>query len=265
MKNEIKKGISEYRNKNYKKALRHFDKVSTETNEYAHVLVYKVSCLMALKRYREALKILNVLIKREPHEDVWQIEKTWCLVFLKEYDEAGVSLRKLEDIVDVKNKKNLLQVAKLYNVLGNDVKVMEYADKALEIDENYQDALLEKVTVLGRTHDRQEIDKVSDKLLEISDKKLLSIMPIFLLKLFSDDYQGAFDLLNKCEDDEIDEGHIELLKSSIYNRMVENLNVSIYTSREIELTVEEVLDLMLDYHKSGTDSGQIHGVQYSIY
>ncbi len=264
MNSEIKKGISEYDDENYKKALSHFKKVSPDDEDYHYSLVFRVSCLMKLRCYREALPFINKLIEKEPYEDVWWIEKAWAHVFLKEKNQAYSALSHLERTVDVSDKVKLLQISKLYNLLDDDSKVLEYADKALEVDEDYKDALYEKITVLGRTHDRKEIDKVSKKLFELSDGKLISLMPIFLLRLFSKDYAGAVDLLDKCDDDEIGDEYIDNLKSVVYNHLSDDLNAKILVCEPADLSVDDALALMLEFQKTGKDHGKIHGIDYFI-
>jgi hypothetical protein len=143
-------------------------------------------------------------------------------------------------------------------------KVIEFCNRALEVDRNYREALLEKSFAALQLDDFDMVNSISDRLLEISDGNILSLTPVFMLKLFSKDYAGCLDLINSSVDDDVKSETIELFKSVIYNKLSEDLSAQILMTQKIEISVDDALKLMLDFKEHGVDSGRINGVQYFI-
>jgi tetratricopeptide (TPR) repeat protein len=261
MNTKFEQGILEFENKNYEKALIHFEGVDGDDGYYEYALSYRISCLMKLEKYREALGFLNELIENNPYVDILWFEKAMCHIYLNEDEKAFSALDSLERVVDSDDKVKLLHVAKLYNILNDDLKVVEYCDKALDVDENFREAILEKSTVVLNLNDPEAVDEVSKRIVDLSDNSLISLMPAFLLKLFSKDYRGCLDVIGRC-----DEGSesTEMVKSLVYKNLSEDLNAQILLTCEIDLSIDEAIDIMLDFKESGKDNGKIHGVQYFV-
>ena len=245
MNNEFELGRNEFREENYRGALAHLENIERGDDDYEISLLYRISSLIHLKRYSEALSFINPLIEKNPNE------------FLLWYD-------KLERVVDTSNKEDLLCIAKLYKFLNDDLKVIEYADKALTIDENYRDALYEKSFAAFSLDDEAMMDDVTEKLYNISDKSLLSSTPMFLVKLFSKDYRGALGLLDNVVDDEMGKEHIDMLKAVVYQHLTEDLSAQLMFSQKIELDIDDALKIMFDFKDNGRDHGEVNGVSYYI-
>ncbi len=261
MNNEFKQGMMEFEQENYEKALNHFECVNPTDKNYRASIAFRISSMLKLERYRDALSLINPLIEKDPYDELLWFDKAVCHINLHENKEAYSAMESLERVVDPKDKRKILLVARLYKMLGNDSKTIEFCDKALEIDENYRDALHEKVLALVNSDDKEAIDDVSARLMKVSDKNIISLMPIFLLKLFSKDFRGCFELVNEyCDDEEMG----EMLKAVIYKDLTDELNAELLLTQRIELTLDEALKLMLDFKEHGKDFGKIHGVQYFI-
>lgn len=264
MKSEFEQGKSEFKKENYKKALAHFELIKSDDDYYDVSLLYRITSLMHLKRYRESLSFLNQLIEEYPQEYLLWFDKARCHIFLKETDNAYVAVEHVERFIDSNDKNHLIYVSKLYNMLHDDSKAIEYADKALAIDENFEDALYEKYFVALRSCDDAMIEEISLKLYDMSDKSLMSSMPRFLLKLYFKEYVGALDLINDVVDDEVDYKYIKILKAAIYEHMSEDLSAQIVLSQKLELDIDDALEIMFDFKENGKDHGEIHGVNYFI-
>ena len=261
MNNKFEQGILEFENKNYEKAVIHFEGVGGDDEYYEYALSYRISCLMKLENYREALGFLNELIENNPYVDILWFEKAMCHINLDEDEKAFSALDSLERVVDSDDKVKLLHIAKLYNILNDNLKVVEYCDKALDIDENFREAILEKSTVVLKLNDPDAVDEVSKRIVDLSDNSLLSLMPAFLLKLFSKDYRGCLDVIGGCEEGS---ESTEMVKGLVYKNLSEDLNAQILLTSEIDLSIDEAIGLLLDFKENGKDNGKIHGVQYFV-
>lgn len=260
----FKKGREQFKQRNYKKALGYFDGIPETSDDYEYSLVYRISCLIELKQYGEALAIVNPLISRNPHDELLWFDKVTCHIFLKEDEEAFKALDEVERIVDRQDERRLLIVAKFYNMLGDNDKALRYCDEALSIDGNYREALLEKSYVAIRLDDHEMIEEIADRLLEISSNDVLSLTPIFMLKLFSKNFRGCLDMIENSVDDEVKDETILMFKSIIFKELSEDLNAQIMLSGEIDLSVDDALEIMFGFKENGFDNGEIHGVKYII-
>ena len=264
MEDIIEQGILEFKEKNYEKSLLCFEKIGVGEDKFEIVQIYRVSCLIKLKRYGEALDVINRLIEKNPYEELLWHEKVRCHIFLDEDEKAFSALGELERIVDRNDKEYLVDIARLYYLLGDYDKVVEYCDLALKIDGNYKVALYEKALAASNLEDDQLIDEVSDSILNVSDNDLISILPVFLLKLFSKKYEDCLDLIENIECDDLKKGHCDLFKGIVYNRMSDDFNAQLLLADEIDLSIDEAIGLMLEFKKFGKDFGEIRGVSYFI-
>ena len=260
----IKKGRSEFKQKNYKKALNYFEKIKEDDNDYEYAIIFKISCLIELKQYGDALKLINPLIEDNPYDELLWFDKVTCHIFLKEDEKALKALNEVERVVDSSDKRRLVYVAKFYNMLGVYDKALEYCDKSLAIDENFRDALHEKSHVAIRLDDVEMIDELANKLFEISDNDILSLTPVFLLKLFAKKYKESLIVIEDCIDDENKEETLVLFKTIIYKQLCEDLNAQILLTEEIDLSIDQALKLMFEFKESGKQDGEIQGVSYFI-
>ena len=265
MKNNFKDGRNEFKNKNYRKALEHFDRIGEGDEDYEYSLVYRIGCLIELKEYSDALKIINPLIEKNPYDELLWFDKATCHIFLNEDEKAFKAMNEIERIIDSGDKMRLVYVAKFYNMLGDYQKAIQYCDRALDIDECLREALHEKSLAGIHLDDADIIDSVADRLLELSDNDILSLTPVFLLRLFSKNYRGCLDLVENSDEDNVKEDTLKLFKAIIYNRICDDLNVRIMLDREIDMSVDEALKVMFDFIDSGCDHGEVQGVSYMIF
>lgn len=261
---KIEQGKLEFENKNFNEALKHFNQVKKDENGYKLGQIYKVDCLMELKQYNEALEIIDMLIEEAHDVEIFWAEKVRCHLFLNEDVKALEALKELERLCGDDDKKAFVRIAKLYSILDVNDKVIEYCDKALTIDENYKEALYEKLLVAYSIQDDEMIDDVSEDLLRISDNTLISILPLIMMDIFSEKYERALDLIENCGLGDIDEEHRQLLKSGVYKRICDDLNAQIMVSEKIDLDIRDAVGLMLEFKETGKDRGEVNGVQYFI-
>lgn len=264
MNHNIEQGKEEFNKKNYKNALGYFRKVGNDDEDYEYAQVYAFSCLIEMGCYRDALKVINSLISKNPNSEMLWHEKSRCHIFLKENKDAYNALSELERVVDVHNKDSLVDVARLYSLLDDYDKVIEYCDKALAIDENYKPALYEKALVASSLNDDEMIDVVSKDILNVSEGDLFSIMPVFLLKLFSKKYEDCLEMVEDSDVDDVKEKFGEALKGIIYQHMTEDLNAKLLLSEDIDLPIGDALKLMFEFKNDGKDHGKVNGIQYFI-
>lgn len=263
MNSKIEEGKLEFENRNYEKALRCFEQASKD-EESEFVQIYKFDCLMELERYSDALKIINSLIGNYPYSEIFWKCKVRCHILLDENQDALKALSELERICDEGNKRSLVDIAELYNRLHECDKVIEYCNKALDIDETFKPALYEKMIAASSLKDGEMIDSITEDIMNISDNDLLSLLPVFTLNLFSEKYEKCLDIVNGCKMDDVKKEHVDLLKGAIYQSMSEDLNAQIGLSKKLDLSVDEAINLMLEFKKTGKDHGTIHGVEYYI-
>ena len=260
---KIEEGKLEFENKNYEKALRCFDEASNdEENDF--IQIYKYDCLMNLKRYGDALNIINSVISKYPYSETFWKCKARCHIFLDENQKALKALSEVERVCNDENKKGLVDLDHLYNLLDEYDKVIEYCDKALAIDGAFKPALYEKVMVASSLKDDEMIDSVTADFLNISDNDLFGLLPVFTLNLFSKKYGKCLEIVNACRMDDAKKQHGELLKGVIYQNICEDLNAQIGLSKKYDLSVDDAINLMLEFKKTGKDHGTIHGVEYYI-
>lgn len=261
----FKNGRNEFKQKNYKKALSYFNEIDNDDGDYEYSLVYKIGCLIELKRYDEALEIINPLIEKNPYDELLWLDKVACHVFLNEDEKAFGALHELERIIDAEDKLKLVFIAKFYNMLGDYENALSYCDKALAIDENLKEALHEKSLVAIHLDDHEMIDGVADRLLEFCDNDILSLTPIFLLRLFSKNYRGCLDLVENSNDDDVKEDTMSMFKAIIYKQICDDFNVQLMMDSDIDLSVDEALDIMFAFVDSGCDNGVVRDVGYMIF
>ncbi len=259
---EIEKAKNEYDEKNYEKALEILDGVEVEGEYRRLAFMIKIASLMALKRYDESLSVIDSNIEEFPYSDFLWSRKVECHYFNGDEENAAKSLEELERIVNKDDKESLVFLAEEFQLLDNHKKALKYCDMALDIDENFLDAVRQKAMISSSLKDYDMMSDCADKLLELYDEDVYKVMIPLMLKLFSGRYRDCLDIINSV--DVLDGSHDEMLKGAIYKSMVEDLNIEIRTSAPIEMTVDEVLDLFFRYHYEGIRHGEIKGAKYLI-
>lgn len=259
----IIKGIEEFNDKNYDKALEYFDKVELDETRDLNALIYKIVCLIYLGKFDDALSVINSLIGIHPYNDFLWLEKVHCHISLNESEKAFKALKEAERLTDCDDKVNLMAISSFYFQLGNPEKSLELCDKVLEIDENCDDAIFLKARIAMSLKDDELLNELADYLLKIKKgNDIVSLMPIFLFKLFSKNYDDCLSIVEKIHDDD---GKIKgMLNSVIFKQMCQDNDVNLLLDEEVRIEIGEAVSLMREYLKSGVDSGEIHGVHYVI-
>lgn len=257
---EVEKEIDE---KNFEKALGLLDEIAENDEDYELSLLFRVSCLINLKRYEECLLVIDVLLRNNPHEELLWADKVVCHYFSDEKDMALKSLGKLEGIVNRNDAYSLYIVSQLANLVNQSDKAIEYADLALQIDEEFESAIIEKAHAASRIKNREMMNECADRLIKLyGEGELLKMTFPFMLKLFSGNYVGCLDIVNGIDDS--DGKMTEMLKYAIYNQMGEELNVEIYATGPFGSDLDDALKVLFDYYYDGIEGGMIGGVSYVI-
>ena len=259
---KIQEAKKEFDDKNYVVALEILNGEKFDEEYFKLVAFLKIGCLRSLKRHDEALDVINSAIEKYPYEDIFWTQKVQCHYFNDEKDKALKSLMEVERIVDVNDKNALVEVSELFSLVGDYENALKYCNVALSIDENFVDAVRQKAMVASFLEDYDMMNDCADRLLQLYDKDVLKLMVPLMLKLFSKRYDDALDIVNGV--DILDEEYDLLLKSAIHNFMVEDLNIEIGTAQPVEITIDDVLGILMDYHYNGVESGEIQGVHYFI-
>ena len=259
---EIEKAKNEYDEKNYEMALEILDGIEDEGEYQKLAALIRIASLMALKRYDESLNIIDSSIEEYPYSEFLWSRKVECQYFKGDEKDAAKSLEELERIVNKDEKHALVFLAEEFELLDNHEKALKYCDMALEIDEDFEDAVRQKAMIASSLKDRDMMSDCADRLLKLYDDDIYKVMIPFMLKLFSGRYKDCLDIVNGVN--VLDDSQDEMFKGAIYKSMVEDLNIEIRTSAPIEMTVDEVLDLFFRYHYDGIGQGEIKGVRYLI-
>lgn len=264
MNGNINKAKLEMDKGNYEKALQFLNSVRVDDGDYKISLIFKVACLIKLEDYDDALVIINPLISEDPYSEFLWFNKVLCHVFLHDKDNAFKALSEAERVADECDKNQLLFLAKMYNLLSDESKALKYCDMALAIDENYVDALHEKSLVSLGLKDAELINEVADRLLPLVENNILSRLPIFLLKLFSKNYQDCYDLIVNTEFGDVGAENAEMYKGAIFNHICDDFNIDLLLVNAKDLPMDEALHILFNYIDTGNDHGSVGEIQYFI-
>ena len=112
MNDKIKQDNIEFEKKNYQNALNCLNQVHKNEYGYKFSLIVKLDSFMRLKKYDEALKIIDLIIEESPHIEIFWAEKVRCHLFLNEDAKALDALKELEKLVKTKNFGKCIAFAK---------------------------------------------------------------------------------------------------------------------------------------------------------
>lgn len=259
----IKKGRVEFNDENYEEALKYFDEVNDDDEDYAYVLIFKITCLMELKRYDKALFLIESLLMENPEDELLVYEKIRCHIALDEKKEAFSALEKFEEIISPDNKRMLLAVSQFYRILRDYDNALKYCNRSLEIDANFEEAVREKSLIGIDLNDGEIINACADRLLEIVDNDGIEVISAFLLKLFVGRFDDCLLIVDNLIDN-FDEDTIKMLKSIVFNQFSEKLGVNVYLNHEVEMPIDDAIMLLKEYDEKGISCGMIQGVAFKI-
>ena len=264
MNDEIRKGKEDFENGNYEDALVHFENVGADDINYDYAQLFKSNCLMELKRYGEALETVDSILEANPKNKLAWFCKVLCHIFSHDEKNALKSMNQLIHVVDMDDKYDLVFLAKAYKLLECYDEALKYCDMALDIDENFSDALHEKAFIGMKMDDTEILNQVSEKLLSVSDGGVLSLMPVFLIKLFSKEYSFCLDLIKNGSFNEFHEKNIEMFKGIIYKQICEDYSVNLLVLNGDDLSIDEALEALIGFVENGKSEGQIGEAHYFI-
>lgn len=260
---KINKGRIEFNDENYEDALNYFDAVDESDEDYDYVLIFKITCLMELERYDKALFLIDSLLSEDPDDELFLYEKIRCHIALNEKEEALSALKDFEKIMSKDNKNMALDIARFYKFLGEYKFALRFCNMALSVDENFEDALLEKSLIAISLDNDEIIDNCANKLLSLVDGDKYKIIPIFLLKIYSGKFRDCVDILDRFKEEFNDET-CEMLKTIVFNQLCENLGVTIHLTEDGDVSVGEAIEMLFDYSENGVKYGIINDVGFVI-
>ena len=83
---------------------------------------------------------------------------------------------------------------------------------------------------------------------------LSSILPIFLLKLYSGKYKDCVGIVDDYECQFEDETCL-MLKTIVFKQLREKLDVNIHLNGDADISVSEAIDLLFEYEKTCRRAG----------
>ncbi|WP_407376314.1 tetratricopeptide repeat protein [Methanobrevibacter sp.] len=264
MDSKIDKGRIEFNHENYEKALNYFDSVSDSDENYAYVVIFKITCLMELERYDKALFLIDSLLEEDPRDEFLLYEKIRCHVALDERQESFKALKKFEKILDYSNKQVVIDVCRFYIALEDYRKALKFCNFALEIDSQFKDALKLKASIAIALDDIQVVDDCANELWSLVDEDDATIISVFLFKIYSGEFRDCLRVIERIKSDLDDEEVGEVLKSLIFNLMSEKLNVQINFTDEVDISIDEALEMLFDYDEKGITYGIVNDTGYVI-
>ncbi len=160
-----------------KESLRCYDKVLKSRPEQVQSILGKAVCLIGLEKPKQALKIINSGLEKQPtHCDLLKL-KGHCLEEMDLLDEA---LPIYKELLKLKNNvEDLLRLAQLYQLAGKDENALVCYDEVLKVWPNDKGAWFGKLLSSFMLNKEEAAGICSKKLLEISDdeKTLCFILP----------------------------------------------------------------------------------------
>lgn len=263
MNSKIKKGRMKFNDENYEEALRYFNQVSEDDEDYMYVLIFKITCLMELERYDKALFLIESLLREDPEDELLLYEKIRCHIALCENTEALATLKVFENIISPDDKRMILCVSKFYKLLGDYANALKYCNDALQIDENFEDAVREKSLIGIGLNDHEMIDSSADKLSEIIGHHGMGMISVFLLKLYISKFDDCISIIENLEGD-FKNDTLQMFKSIVYKELCEKFGVNLHVVGDVEISIDEAIRLLKNYAENGVDSGSINGVGFVI-
>ncbi|WP_298501457.1 tetratricopeptide repeat protein [uncultured Methanobrevibacter sp.] len=263
MDSKINRGRMEFSDENYEKALLYFDAVDESDEDYDFVLIFKITCLMELERYDKALFLIDSLLGEEPDNELLMYEKIRCHIALSEKVEALDTLKKFEKIMASDDKRMMLDAARFYKILGDFKNALRFCNMALEVDENFEDALYEKSLIGLSLNNDDIINNCADKLLLITGGDKYRILPVFYLKLYSGKFRDCVEIVDELGSEIKDETRI-MIQSVIYSQLCESLGVNIHLVDGEDIGIGDAIELLLDYKENGTDHGIVNDIGFII-
>lgn len=263
MDSKINKGRMEFNDENYETALKYFDEVSEDDEDYMYVLIFKITCLMELERYDKALFIIESILREDPEDEILLYEKIRCHIALGEDNEALRTLNVFENVISSDDKQMLLAVSKFYNQLDRFDDALRFCDMALGIDGYFEEAIREKSFIAAEIDNAEMIDWCAERLGEIYASNDRSMVFVFLLKLYVGKFDDCLDIVGNLEGN-LKDDTILMLKSIVYKVFSEQLGVNIRLSGDADIPLERAISLLKDYRENGIDCGNVCGVEFRI-
>lgn len=264
MNKNIKEAQKQLVNDNFEKALELINDIGSDEKNYGMALTIRYASFMGLKEFDNALDCVNSLIEIYPENKWLLIDKVKCHMYVDDEKLALKTLAELEKF-ELDDTDIIVQISRLYRFLDDYENALRYCNMALAIDEDCTGAIYQKAALAVNMKDESLILEVCSRF-EGSESDMVKILPVFFIRIFSQNFDGAYNLLLDWDSggNEDIEKLRGLCKSLIYSQMSEELDVQLLLTGEVDLSIDEAIQLLLRYHKDGVDAGVIRNVNYII-
>ena len=123
-----------------------------------------------MAQYEEAVKSFDAAIQLDPMNADLYVRRAKMSVALGKLDDA---LRVLNFAYELepKAKRTLLYLGDVYQKVGNDERALSFYEKAVAVDENYDDAYSHKATLLAKLNRSEEAVAAIDLAIKVSTYK----------------------------------------------------------------------------------------------
>ena len=123
-----------------------------------------------MAQYEEAVKSFGAAILLDPMNADLYVRRAKMSVALGKLDDALRDLNFAYEL-EPKAKRTLLYLGDVYQKAGNDEKALSFYEKAVAVDENYDDAYSHKATLLAKLNRSEEAVAAIDLAIKVSTYK----------------------------------------------------------------------------------------------
>ena len=123
-----------------------------------------------MAQYEEAVKSFGAAILLDPMNADLYVRRAKMSVALGKLDDALRDLNFAYEL-EPKAKRTLLYLGDVYQKVGNDEKALSFYEKAVAVDENYDDAYSHKATLLAKLNRSEEAVAAIDLAIKVSTYK----------------------------------------------------------------------------------------------
>lgn len=123
-----------------------------------------------MAQYEEAVKSFDAAIQLDPMNADLYVRRAKMSVALGKLDDALRDLNFAYEL-EPKAKRTLLYLGDVYQKVGNDEKALSFYEKAVAVDENYDDAYSHKATLLAKLNRSEEAVAAIDLAIKVSTYK----------------------------------------------------------------------------------------------
>lgn len=171
----IKKAIALIQLKKYKQALTTLNVILNDSNDKYVIYLLINECYVKLDEYEKVYEYLKKALETKPNDEFLLKQLSYCAYLTKKYQECCNYVETLIQIdkADIEDYCNLIYCL---IPLGEIEKALKYTQKVLEIDPTNLDAYASLAVVYESIEDNDKLKEVYYRILELDDDGSLQIM-----------------------------------------------------------------------------------------